>query len=61
VPTNDTSADQPAGAKLEGQAVRIPDERNGLVFVFRVFEKMSYGMVMKATKPLYVGDYVQTP
>jgi LysM repeat protein len=53
--------DQPAGAKLEGSTVQIPDERNGLVFVFRVFEKMSYAMVMKATKPLYVGDIVQTP
>ncbi|HEY2627959.1 MAG TPA: hypothetical protein VGI57_02475, partial [Usitatibacter sp.] len=53
--------DQPPGAVLEGSTVQIPDERNGLVFVFRVFEKMSYAMVMKATKPLYVGDVVQTP
>lgn len=49
------------GEKLEGRTVTLPDERNGLVFVFRVFEKMSYAMVMKATKPLYVGDVVQTP
>jgi hypothetical protein len=41
--------------------LRLPDERNGLIFVFRVFEKMSYGMVMKATKPIYIGDVVQTP
>jgi len=61
VPTNDPSGDQPAGARLEGHPVQIPDERNGLIFVFRVFEKMSYGMVMKATRPLYVGDVVQTP
>ena len=58
---SDSPSDQAAGAKLEGSAVQIPDERNGLVFVFRVFEKMSYGIVMKATKPLYVGDVVQTP
>lgn len=39
----------------------LPDERNGLVIVFRVFEKMSYAMVMRSSKPIYVGDIVQTP
>jgi len=50
-----------AGASLEGAAIRLPDERNGLVIVFRVFEKMSYGLVVKASKPIYVGDVLQTP
>ena len=39
----------------------LPDERNGLIFVFRVFEKMSYAMVMHANKPIFVGDVVSTP
>lgn len=39
----------------------LPDERNGLVFIFRVFDKMSYGLVMRTTRPVYVGDVVQTP
>jgi LysM repeat protein len=39
----------------------LPDERNGLIFVFRVFEKMSYAMVMRATRPIYIGDLVQNP
>lgn len=42
-------------------ALRLPDERNGLIFVFRVFDKLSYAMVMRATRPIYVGDVVQTP
>ena len=42
-------------------ALVLPDERNGLIFVFRVFEKMSYAMVMRANRPIYVGDMVQTP
>jgi len=50
-----------AGASLEGSAIRLPDERNGLVIVFRVFEKMSYGLVVKASKPIYVGDLLLTP
>jgi hypothetical protein len=49
------------GEPLVGQTLKLPDERNGLIFVFRVFEKMSYAMVMKATKPIYIGDVVRTP
>jgi LysM repeat protein len=49
------------GASLAGQTITLPDERNGLVFVFRVFEKMSYGIVMKAVKPIYVGDILTNP
>ena len=42
-------------------AVKLPDERNGLLFIFRTFDKVSYGIIMSATRPLYVGDVVQTP
>jgi hypothetical protein len=41
--------------------IKLPDERNGLVFVFRVFDKLSYALVMRASRPIYVGDVVQTP
>lgn len=41
--------------------IKLPDERNGLIFVFRVFDKMSYALVMRSTRPLYLGDVVQTP
>ena len=41
--------------------VKLPDERNGLVFVFRTFEKVSYALVMSSKGPLKVGDVVQTP
>lgn len=42
-------------------SVRLPNERNGLVFVFRVFDKVSYALVMSSSRALRVGDVVQTP
>jgi hypothetical protein len=56
-----TGSDGKSGASLAGTTITLPDERNGLVFVFRVFEKMSYAMVMRSTRPIYVGDVVVTP
>jgi nucleoid-associated protein YgaU len=41
--------------------IQLPDERNGLVFVFRVFDRLSYAMVMRSSRPIYVGDVVQNP
>ena len=45
----------------EKTTYRIPDARNGLVFVFRVFDRVSYAMIMNATNPVVVGDTVRTP
>jgi hypothetical protein len=53
-----------SGANAAGQIpseIKLPDERNGLIFVFRVFEKVSYGLVMSSRLPVKVGDIVQTP
>jgi hypothetical protein len=60
-PSAPVPADGRVGIAASGTILKLPDERNGLVFVFRVFEKMSYAMVMSATRPIYVGDVVRTP
>jgi LysM domain-containing protein len=41
--------------------IRLPDERAGLAFVFRVFERVSYALVMHVTRPVSPLDVVQTP
>ena len=51
----------PANASSSREKVRLPAERYGLVFVFRVFEKLSYALVMTSTQPVNVLDVVQAP
>jgi hypothetical protein len=41
--------------------VKLPDERAGIVMVFRTFDRVSYGLVMSATRALHVLDYVRKP
>lgn len=43
------------------ESTRLPDERYGLVFVFRVFDRVSYALVMNASRPVQIGDVVITP
>jgi hypothetical protein len=49
--------------RFEGnkQTFKLPEERYGLVFVFRLFDRVSYALVMDASRPLLVGDAVRTP
>jgi hypothetical protein len=43
------------------EVVVLPEERAGLVFVFRVFEKVSYALVMRTSQPIRIFDTVKTP
>ena len=47
--------------KNEGEKFTLPDERYGLVFVFRVFDKVSYALVMNTRLPVQLLDRAQTP
>jgi hypothetical protein len=41
--------------------IKLPDERAGLAFVFRVFDRVSYALIMNVTRPVSPLDVVQTP
>ena len=43
------------------EIVQLPDERAGLLMVFQTYEKLSYGLVLKATRALSIGDKVTNP
>lgn len=46
---------------LKGEMVQLPDERTGLVFIFRVFDKISYALVVQSTQSIKILDAVKTP
>ena len=47
--------------EIRKENVQVPDARAGLLMVFRVFEKMSYGIVLKSSRPLAIMDRVSNP
>jgi LysM repeat protein len=42
-------------------ALRLPDERHGLLFVFRVFERVSYALILNVQDPVRAGDRFTQP
>jgi LysM repeat protein len=42
-------------------ALQLPDERHGLLFVFRTFERMSYALILNVQDPVKPGDRVTQP
>ncbi len=49
------------GLALEPGMIKLPDERVGLLMIFRVFDRVSYGLIMQASDPVNTKDAVQTP
>ena len=52
----DTVRDHVAGGR-----VRLPDEPAGTVMVFKVYDRIGYGLVMEATQALHTLDFVRNP
>lgn len=45
----------------QNENVKLPDEIAGTLMVFRPFERVSYALVMRATRAIHVLDKVHTP
>jgi hypothetical protein len=56
----------PAGAQFKNDktnlpVVSLPDERYGLLMVFRVFDRASYALILNSSRPVNVLDIVTNP
>lgn len=47
--------------KIKNELVKLPDHKAGIAMVFRVFDRVSYALVMHASRNIKVLDLVQTP
>ena len=43
------------------EMIRLPDSKSGTLILFRVFEKVSYGLILESTRPIYMQDAVRNP
>lgn len=43
------------------RAIKLPDARSGLVMVYRVYDRVSYALIMQSDGPVYLLDTVTTP
>ncbi len=43
------------------ESFRLPEKRYGVAFVFRVFERVSYALVMESDGPVTIGDTLRKP
>ena len=41
--------------------MKLPDERAGVLFVFRVFDRMSYALILSVNDPVKPGDRFTQP
>jgi hypothetical protein len=49
------------GSMFRGERVKLPDEQAGTVMVFKVYDRIGYGLVMEATSDIHVLDAVRNP
>lgn len=46
---------------VTGDMIEIPPQDTGLAMVFRVFDKVSYALILEATRPIHLNDIVTNP
>lgn len=43
------------------ERIKLPDHRRGIMMIFRTFDKVSYGLILRSSAPLKVLDAVRNP
>ncbi len=43
------------------KTIKLPDARSGLVMVYRVYDSVSYALIMQSERPVYLLDTVKNP
>jgi hypothetical protein len=56
--TGETRLDRTAPGR---EFIKLPDEQTGLAFVFRVFPRISYALILRGPSTVQVGDRASTP
>lgn len=46
---------------IEGGKVRLPDEEAGTLMMFKIYNDISYGLIMEATQPIHILDAARNP
>jgi len=47
--------------RFRGGKVRLPDEEAGTLMVFKVYDRIGYGLIMEATQAIHIHDTVRNP
>jgi hypothetical protein len=47
--------------KRRSEPVKLPNERSGLVMIFKTFDRVSYGLTLESKRVIHKNDYVHTP
>jgi len=56
-----TRGDAIPGYSSFAPKVKLPDERTGTLLIFKVFDRMSYGLIVGASDMIHVRDTVRNP
>ena len=43
------------------EVIRLPDERHGVLFVFQVYTRVSYALIISVKDPVRAGDRFTQP
>lgn len=45
----------------KSKTIKLPDEQYGSLFIFRIFNRIAYGLIMQVTDTVQVGDVARSP